>query len=340
MNKNKYISFKDSNFFGQAFENKYKQYVENQSRTILESLGGKLEPHKVFPTLVKIVGLEGQHKEQLEALAIKTAKQLFPVIDVVGIQIEAELSTEISHNDLSPRGTPDYPTPLPKDNPILHKKVAKQKILNALSQGAAVSMNSIHHMVHEDLDKVSSLLKGNYDVLMKSNEMLYFHADPDMFAEMAIHANRDGAVGGTNKVEFRKHVPFIVAKAVNFVNLVHEIIKGVYTYLTLNAYTSEEEYYDVTQYTDSIYSEIEDIGCGKMLLNLLRDYLIENFEKYYDHPCFFEMFVVALSKLPADEMVSLTESLMNGIPKRNEFEVLARNCYYDLKDFEKKKYND
>lgn len=331
----KYISFSDSKFFGQTFSSKYEDFKKNQ----IESLNFKVNYMNIMPTQVKIIGMESDHKENLEKLAIETAKNLFPVIESTGIEILATIEYNISHNSISRNGTPDYPKQLPPNNEELYKKAAKQKILNALCQGAAVAMNSVHHMVDE-VKNINPTLKANYDTLMKSNEVAYFTINPQIFAQMAIQSNREQMVGGTNVVEFRNGIPFIIAKAVNFVNLVHEIVKGVYTYLTLNAYDTEEEYYEVTQYTDSIYSEIEDIGCGKMLLNNLRNYLIDNFEKYYEHPSFFEMFIVAFSKLPADEVISLTESILNGTPNRSKFEILARNCYYDLKDFEKKKYFD
>jgi len=334
-NKN-FISFADPNFFGQTFQRKYEAFKEQQAA----ALNFQVDYSKIIPTLVKIIGMEASYKPQLEQMAVTTAKELFPVIDIAKIQIEAEISYEISHTDLSPRGTPNFPKPTPKDNPELYKKIAKQKILNAITQGAGVSMNSIHHMNSEAMNHVSPFLIENYDVLMKSNEAAYLNIPTEHFARMAMMANDHNDVGGTNKVEFRNGVPYIVARAKNYVNLVHEIIKGVYTYLTLNAYDDVNEYYEITEYTDSIYSEIEDIGCGKMLLNALRTYLLDNFEKYYEHPSFFEMFIVALSKLPADDVVSLTEGILNGNPNRSKFEVLARNCYYDLKDYEKNKYVD
>lgn len=332
MSKNQYISFSDPQFFGQAFTQKYNEFKANQKA----QLNFQVNIREVMGTLQRVVRAENGHREELERLAVQTAKDLFPVIEETGIQIDAKLSDRISHSDLTPRGTPNFPKSPPKNNPELYKKIAKQKILNAITQGAGVSMNSIHHMNSEQLANIGPSLTQDYDKLMKSNEVAYFE-DPDGFVPMAIMANNHGDIGGTNKVEFRDHVPYVVAIAKNYVNLVHEIVKGVYTYLTLNAYKSEEEYYEVTEYTDSIYSEIEDIGSGKMILNMLRDYLMNEFEKYYDHPCFFEMFLVAFSKQEADDVVSLTNGLLNGTPNRAKFEVLARNCYYDLKDFEKKK---
>jgi hypothetical protein len=333
MDKTGFISFSDPNFFGDDYTTKYEAYRQNR----IEALGN-VQIHNIMRNASKITGLENRKKADLERMAVRTVKELFPVIDEVGINITAVLTDSISHNQLSPRGTPDYPKRVPQNNPELYNKVAKQKFLNALMQGAAVSMNSIQHMVKDRLDAVSPELVPAYDGLMKANEVAYFTLND--FHQHAIMSNRMGTVAGTNKVSFENKIPRITARAMHYVTLVHELVKGVYTYLALNAYTSEEEYYDITEYTDSIYSEIEDIGCGKMMIEVLRDYLLDNFDKYYEHPSFFEMFIVALSKLPADEFLSLMKGLIRNEPNKAGFEVLARNCYYDLKDFEKKKYVD
>lgn len=333
MDKTGFINFSDPNFFGTDYTNRYETYRENRINAL-----GEVQIHSILQNVRKITNLENRKKQDLERMAVRTVKELFPVIDEVGINITAEITDQISHTQLSPRGTPDYPKRVPQNNPDLYNKVAKQKFLNALMQGAAVSMNTIQHMVKDRLDAISPELVPAYDGLMKANEVAYFTM-PN-FHDIAIMSNRMGTVGGTNKVSFENRIPRITAKAMNYVTLVHELVKGVYTYLSLNAYTSEEEYYDITEYTDSIYSEIQDIGCGKMMIEVLRDYLLDNFDKYYEHPSFFEMFIVALSKLPADEFVSLMKGLLRNEPNKSRFEVLARNCYYDLKDFEKKKYVD
>jgi len=327
----KLLKFADPKFFGADFKVKYNEFKQRTLNDI-----GTVNLMQIIPTLMKIKMAERPTKEELTQLAIETSKRLFPVIEITGLQIDAILQEDISHNCISDEGTPEYPQELPNDDESLFIKAAKQKILNALAQGAAVSMNSIHHMVPE-LDNVAPTHKEDYDKFLKANEVAYLTAPEEQMIQGAIRANREGEIGGTNKVEFRNGIPYVIARADNFVVLIHEIIKGVYTYLALNAYETEYEYYEIAQYTESIAAEIEDIGCGKMIINLLRDYLIDNFDKYYVHECFFEMFIVAMAKMEAEEMVGLMNGLIKGTPNKARFEILARNCYYDLKDFDKKR---
>lgn len=335
----KILRFSHPKLFSGTFTGKYDDFKRDIVRN-----AGHVDLRQIMPTLMEIKLIETPHRVMLTQLAIDTAKSLFPVIEITGIQFDVAIEENISHGSISENGTPDEPEELPETpNPTnqeteLFQKAAKQKILNGFSQGAAVSMNTIHHMVNE-LDTIHPQLKAKYDFLMKANEVAYLITPEPIMADMACMANENGDIGGTNKVEFRNGVPYIVAKAVNFVTMVHEIIKGVYTYLALNGYESEDEYYEVCRYTESIASEIEDIGSGKMILNLLRNYLLDNFDKYYVHDCFFEMYIVAIAKLPADEAIALMKSLVDGVPNRAKFETLARNCFYDLKEFDKQQIN-
>jgi len=327
----KTIKFSDPRFFGTDFTQKYQQFKEQRLAEL-----GRVNMMSIMSSIRAISDAERPHRGRLALLAIETAKSLFPVIDIAGLQFDVELRDEVSHKGISEEGTPEYPEPVPAMDDEMFCKAAKQKILNAFSQGAAVSMNTVHHMVPE-LDEINRTLKENYDKLMKGNEVAYLTIPEEQFAQMAMQSEGDENVGGTNRVEFREHVPYVVAHAQHFVTLIHEIIKGVYTYLALNAYNEEEEYHKVSKHTESIASEIEDIGCGKMILNMLREYLLDNFDKYYEHECFFEMYFVALCKLQPEDLISLMHGLLSGHPNKARFEVIARNCYYDLKDFEKQR---
>ncbi len=326
----KTIKFKDSKFFGSKYSQKYELWKQERLAEL-----GQVDFRHVPAAVFALTNAERPHREDLAQLAIATAKNLFPVIDIVGLQFDVQIEDKISHKSISEDGTPDFPEEIPDMDDDAYLKAAKQKILNAFAQGAAVSMNTVHHMVPE-LDRIDVTIKDNYDRLMKANEVAYLTVPEEEFTNMACASNDDENIGGTNRVVFRDHVPYVVAKAQHFVTLVHEIIKGIYTYLALNAYKEEFDYHDTNQYTDSIASEIEDIGCGKMIMNMLRDYLLDNFDKYYEHECFFEMYFVTLCKLPADELIYLMSGLINGTPNKERFEIMARNCYYDLKDFDKK----
>lgn len=370
------IKFSDPLFFGRAYTTKFNEYKAMRLREI-----GHVNLMGIMPDLMAINNMERNHRERLTALAIQKAKEFFPMIDILKLQIDAAIGERISHNDISDEGTPDEPEDMPEDEDFdeeLYKRVAKQKILDALGQGAAVSMNQIHHMVNE-LDEISPNLKNTYDRLMKANEYAYLTIPQDDFAQMAMQSNRNGQVGGTNRIEHReeeqeqqptqrpeqpqvdgedeedgmmvggtnkiehrynkknRRVPFIVARGMNFVTLIHEIVKGLYSYIALCGYTSEYDYYEIEQYTASIANEIEDIGCGKMMIGLLKDYLLEHCDKYYQHEAFFEVFIVKMARLEPNEIKDLMNGFVINQPNKKKIEQIAQECFYDLKDFEKKK---
>jgi len=334
----KKLKFPDPHFYGINFRNKYEAY-----RTRILTEAGYYDLGEIIPTLTTIIGLEGKHRVLLTQLAIQTCKNMFPLIVDVGMKFDVAIEDNISHKSISPEGAPKEPEPLPDDkeeeelNEIIYKKAAKHKTLNAFGQGAAVSMNTVHHMVDE-LDTISINLKPLYDKLMRLNEIAYLTMPEEDFVQMAQDCDDNEMIGGTNRIIWDENgFPVVVARGVNFVTLVHEIVKGIYTYLALNAYESEYEYYEIAQYTESIASEIEDIGAGKMIISTLRDYLLDNFDSYYVHESFFEMFIVALAKLPPDEMLALMNGLISDTPNRSKFEALARDCYHELKAHDKNK---
>lgn len=336
----KKLKFPDPHFYGLNFRKNYDEY---KARILREA--GHYNLAEIMPTLSQISGFEGKHRVRLTQLAIETCKNMFPLIadERIGMKFDVAIEDNISHKSISDEGTPKEPEPLPNEeeelNEVIYKKAAKHKTLNAFGQGAAVSMNTIHHMVDE-LDTISVNLKPLYEKLMKLNEIAYLTMPEEDFAEMAKNSDDEEMIGGTNRIIWDENgFPVVVARGVNFVTLVHEIVKGIYTYLALNAYDNEYEYYEIAQYTDSIASEIEDIGAGKMIITSLREYLLENFDNYYVHESFFEMYIVALAKLPPDEMLALMNGLIAKTPNRTKFESIARECYYELKADDKNKLN-
>ncbi len=335
----KFISYVDPKFFGENFKVKHLEFVQKEFAGQLgrETNRNHNPALKGINDLIKILSSEHNSKKDLEILAIRTAKELFPVIKLAGIRITADIDYSISHNNMSLRGTPNFPKEVPDDiSDEEYNKIAKQKYLNGLVQGAAIKMNRIQHYQADKLKEINSDLIGLYDDVLKNNELLSSTLNRVELALNAIECNKKKRVMGSNKVTFENGVPRITAKANNFVILVHEIIKGLYTYLTLNAYETEEDYYDTTEYTDSIFSEMDEIAIGKILIDELRDHLFKiGEEKQVAHPAFFEMFIVKLSKVPANEFMTLIKSLNEGHPDDAKFKALIFDTYYELKKFDK-----
>lgn len=322
------MNFSDPNFLGSPeFQQKQQQHKAQK----LDRVGGQPNPMSSMNAMQNIVNLEKPHKQRLEQLAVQTVKQMFPVIDDAGIQIEAQIL---------PFGQIHLATK-PKSEPIgaedpMFKKAAKRKILNAITQAAGVSMNTSHHAV-DALNRIDPQLTDLYDTVYKHNDAIYHAFDKNMLVQMASQQARSGFVGGSSQVQYRNGQPVIIAKAVSFVYLMHEIVKGVYEYLSHNAHDDEEEFKNITKHTDSLDDEIDDIVNGEVIRNTIRDYLIDNHDDLYQHGSFFEMFLVMLARTEENEMVRLIDGLIKGLPNRRRIEQLARDAFHALRDFERDK---
>lgn len=324
------IGFSDPNMFGPEFDQKVQAHKDQK----VANAGGEINPMKGMNALKRVIQLEKPHIAELDRLAVETTKRLFPVIEDSNLEIDAKIV---------PFSTIHLPTPAkPKQitsNDPMFKKAAKKKIMNAISQAAGVSMNSAHHAV-DRLDTISPELKTLYDDVYKTNDAIYHTIDKENLLRMATQQSATGMVGGSAKIEFRNGNPIIIARGISFVYLMHEIIKGVYEYLGLHGYESNDQFKDASQYSNSLSDEIEDITTGEIIRNSLRDYLLDNHDDLYQHPSFFEMFLVQLAKQEEDEMVALVNGIIRGLPNRRRLEQIARDTFYILRDFEAGKHID
>jgi hypothetical protein len=322
------MQFSDPDFLGSPeFSQKYQQHKDQK----MQRAGGRPNPMAAQQAMMNIIQLEAPHKERLTQLAVQTVKDMFPVIEDAGIQIEAQI-VPMGQIHVASRPTPE---PIRPENP-LYKKAAKRKIMNAITQAAGVSMNSAHHAV-DALSQVNPQLKDMYDTVYKNNDALYHAFDKNQLIQMANQMNQQGYAGGSTKVEYRNGQPVIIAKAINSMHLMHEIIKGVYEYLSHNAHDDEDEFKQISRHTDSIADEIDDIVNGEVIRDTIRNYLIDNHDDLYQHPSFFEMFLVLLARTEENEMVRLVDGLIKGLPNRRRLEQLARDTFHTLRDFERNK---
>lgn len=326
------MNFSDPNFLGPGIDQKIQQQKQNAAQQ-----GGNINPQQMMSAqqaVGQIIQKEKPHKQELVQLAIQTAKQLFPVIDDAGIQIDAQI-VDFGQARINTR---EKSQPIDTDNP-LYKKAAKRKIMNAISQAAGMSMNTAHHIV-DRLDDIDPNLKNLYDRVHNTNKLIYKSVDKNTLVRMAKMSNDSGWNSGNMQVVFRNNRPVIVAKGVTFIYLLHEIVKGVYEYLSLNAHDDEDEFKQITQHTDSLADEADDIITGEIIRDTIRNFLIDNHNDLYQHPSFFEMFLVNLARTPEDEMVRLVHGLLNELPNRRRLEQLARDTFYTLRDFERGKLDD
>jgi hypothetical protein len=172
--------------------------------------------------LTKIIELEEAHKKDLCELAKKLVCEDFDITEE-DIVIEATLTTDLHLKNTKPmriEAEDNVEFDNHEEYSNANKEVYKRRMCNALIQGSAKKTNHMFHMVDEELTEMNPLLPNLYSKFMTGADYMYMVNDD----------STPKVIGGLCEVEFPKSegdVPKIIAEAVTFPVLVHEIVKGV-----------------------------------------------------------------------------------------------------------------
>jgi hypothetical protein len=297
---------------------------------------------EMFMIMQQVGQIEAQHKDALERLAIDIVSEEFDIPDEM---LEAELvnpGTPISiepdegeEEDDTDYGS-DFDVPArPKSAERMEElelEVDKRNIINALLQGAAKKGHYIFHMVADELDAIDPRLMGLYGKLMSLADFQYW-VIPDQVM--------DGAVGGSEKIEWRKpesdeedeegieddgqdvdledvgledaeEVPVVVAKAWIFPLLVHELIKGTLELSASNwaeGHLDFEEMEEVINRADTTQAEIWGMRLGPGMWEKFLDCIDP--EDYDIKQWLFH----ELTKLPAKQFHEFMKEILSGSEK-------------------------
>lgn len=189
-----------------------------------------LDPTQALGRVIGVQGLivrsETPHKSQLEALAIKTIKELYQVPDYVDLKAIINPQTILGTNqDNNPESFLEL-TLEQKNN--MRDEIQKRVILNGLVHGSSMHVwKGLFHLVSEELDKINPSLRELYDVYTSATGMYLWTIDPQAFSEVIKDNNQ--ITQGYNKLQFNKQGDggTITAEAINFPVMLHELNKGV-----------------------------------------------------------------------------------------------------------------
>jgi len=252
-----------------------------------------MESQQLIDDLAKI---EEPYRDELEMISIQMVKDVYPVIDKYGIEIDAKLvGMDDVNASLDEEFTPEQ----------------KRRIVNGITQGAAVRGTFSFLLFREYIDDLDPTLIDKYKTLM--NNVFGSYNDDNaiaMFLSMIQQGHKMG--GGSSKVKLNESsAPVtIIARAICFPMLVHEIIKGLYELLSLNAFTgTKQQKQDVVNNVDKLSNEPHDLKYGKFIYDALSNVFNES---EYDDPRIRELFFTRVYKLPDNDFLLFIENAING----------------------------
>ena len=274
--------------------------------------------------LKNIIKMEKSNKTELEQIAINLIREEFDM-DEAGVEIVANLTSDFSDfTESESRQEPDNDIDITFDNHAeleqANKEVYKRRFVNALIQGSAKKVNHMFHLVDEELQNMDPLLPNSYAKLMTGADYAYM-----------IEANEGRRMmGGRVQVEFPTvdgNRPKIIATALTFPVLIHEIMKGVMEILSRHGLPENS---DIAKYTlakaDYMNAEIWDMRLGPPIWEKFVESLPpEDFP--LKHHAYIE-----LVALPVDEFNdTMREILMGSREGKAKMQAIINDVKDDLR---------
>ena len=262
----------------------YKSSVER----LAKYLGLSIEAlHKKYPSFSSLYSIiltnffgtiqaEENYKDELQELAVETVLDLpeFKVVkEMVAegmLTIDArldtpDLSNAVTENELkakkgklstSEKDTQQLATEFVK--PELDPDIlAKRSFAKTLTQGNAVNKFYLFHLVEEKLNQINPQLPKMYGIVCAGTTLSYYGMP---MIEMSKAFANSAAVGSAEIIN--DHT--IKARGANFPILVHEIVKGIYNWLTYDFATQRE--LDM----ETLDQEVLELMSGEELYNNFR----------------------------------------------------------------------
>ena len=238
----------------------FPELAKSQEQDITPNLAPPMQ--KVMRALISILRAEQGHRETLEKLAVRLILEEFKIkpgeikfeasiVNMGGVSIAGnccELSAEETQRTI--------------EDPQIKEEVSKRRVINALTHGSARNYQKLVHLADETLNGISTELVKNYTDLHRGDEAGYWLARATL-ARLA--ANTPQARLGGVRIEFREGVPVIIAEAVCFSALLHELGKGVMELQSFHGLTNDpEKLSKVLAVTDTIESELWDLRYGSL----------------------------------------------------------------------------
>jgi len=266
--------------------------------------------------LDEIIEAEKDYIDELEMVAASMVTEAYPIIEYANIKIEAKIGFE-ENGIMEPKDeeepiTPDFGDQDPE------KLKAKRRIINGITQGAAIRGSFGFLIFKEYLDEINPDLVNKYGEILK----LVFgtYDDENAIALMLSMLAQGTKFDGGNESEMvydEENEQFVIkAQAACFPMLVHEIIKGLYEITGTEGFgKNQEKNKAIVNAVDKIENEPRDLQYGKFIYDAINQLYIDS---QVDDARVRELFFAEVYKLEENEFISFIENAINGRLTRDE----------------------
>jgi len=286
----------------------------------------------VGQAMQRLVMIQSQNKEELEALAVELVKNELG-IPYGAMQFDAELVTQPMGSAQGMQSEPEMPSEeeveeLMGDMENFNLERAKRRFINSLIQGAAFKGGHMYNLVRDEINAINPQLMNLYAVTQALMEHAYW-----IFPDMEGMAGSGGGQMGQSEVDEQTDPPTVKAKAVTFPLLVHELVKGVYEIFGTHGLPDDPRQQEmILSAEDTLPAEIWDSRLGPVFWEkFLATYPLELFDedkKHIQHYLFMRF-----SALSAEEFMRVAKLILKGDPKGEKFiQEMVNDIVKELKE--------
>lgn len=272
----------------------------------------------VGQAMQRLVMIQSQNKEELEALAVELVKNELGIPDGA-MQFDAELVTQPMGAAEGMQSEPEMPSEeeveeLMGDMENFNLERAKRRFINSLIQGAAFKGGHMYNLVRDEINAINPQLMNLYAVTQALMEHAYW-----IFPDMEGMAGSGGGQMGQSEVDEETDPPTVKARAVTFPLLVHELVKGVYEIFGTHGLPDDPRQQEmILSAEDTLPAEIWDSRLGPVFWEkFLATYPLELFDddkKHIQHYLFMRF-----SALNAEEFMRVAKLILKGDPQGEKF---------------------
>ena len=291
----------------------------------------------VGQAMQRLIMIQSQNAEELEALAVKLVKDELGIPEGA-MQFDAQLVMQPMGAAEGMKSEPEMPSEeevkeLMGDIENFNLERAKRRFINSLIQGAAFKGGHMYVMVRDEINDINPQLMNLYAVTQSLMEHAYW-----IFPDMEGMAGGGGGQMGQSEFDPETDPPTVKARAVTFPLLVHELVKGVYEVFGTHGLPDDPRQAEmVLSAEDSLPSEIWDSRLGPVFWEkFVATYPMELFDddmKHIQHYLFMRF-----STLNAEEFMTLAKKILKGDPEGQR--VIQRMVDEIVKELKEQDYKD
>ena len=234
-----------------------------------------------FQAIQKVQGIESQRKHFFETLALDVVLELpeFKMVKEAFYNDEVKFDVKLGKPDLENAifepGDQEPETdanlsPVEDINTYLAQQLAnvtpahlQRQLANLMIQGQAVYKTFLFNQVSDKLNQIDPDLTNLYGIIASVGQLGFWGAPMSMGPELS----QSDMQMGSEEVSPEGDIYVIKARAVLFPILIHEVVKGIYEWISLNPELQGE------MSKDTAGAEMKDLVVGPELTKIFMSYI-------------------------------------------------------------------